>query len=256
MYVTSDKLYVSKSHLYSKTYTMPIYHSDQMLHKRSVGHVSMCEYIWFKNQMFPLRQSWLCMCLCVNVCVCAMQKNDWFHWDSTGGLLSWWFMCLLLPFPHPALRMQSTGRLQLFRELSQCVCVCFSLCVCSYPWLKFWCNIVPWAVRTMFSNPGSSSPAHWKTSYQRTALTLLYVQGRMWPRMSISISVFIQHAYHNMKGFLYASQYPCTVDICPGYAQILLMCFCLVSLKKGSLATFLKNLYSHLLALTVELIIK
>lgn len=38
-------------------------------------------------------------------------------------------MCLLLPFPHPALRMQSTGRLQLFRELSQCVFVGFSVCV-------------------------------------------------------------------------------------------------------------------------------
>ncbi len=38
-------------------------------------------------------------------------------------------MCLLLPFPHPALRMQSIGRLQLFREHSRCVCVYFSVCV-------------------------------------------------------------------------------------------------------------------------------
>lgn len=68
-----------------------------------------------------------CLCLCD-----TKKKNDWFHWDNAGGLLSWWFMCLLLPFPHPALRMQSTGRLQLFREHSQCVCVCFSMCVCVY----------------------------------------------------------------------------------------------------------------------------
>ncbi len=67
----------------------------------------------------------------------------------------------------------------------------------------------------------------------------LHVQGRMLPRMSISINVFIQHAYHNMKGFLYVSQCPCTVDTCPGDVRFLLMYFCLVSLKK----------YSHMLPL-------
>lgn len=140
-------------------------------------------------------------------------------------------MCLLLPFPHPALRMQSTGRLQLFRELSRCVCVYISVCV-----------FISLA-EILMQYCASGSQDYLLKSRQFITGTLvdilpekcsdtLHVQGRMLPRMSISINVFIQHAYHNMKGFLYVSQCPCTVDTCPGDVRFLLMYFCLVSLKK------------------------
>ncbi len=76
----------------------------------------------------------------------------------------------------------------------------------------------------------------------------------MLPHMSISINVFIQHAYHNMKGFLYVSQCPCTVDTCPGDVRFLLMYFCLVSLKKISYIFFKK--YSHMSPSTAGLISK
>lgn len=159
-------------------------------------------------------------------------------------------MCLLLPFPHPVLRMQSTGRLQLFRELSQCVFVCFSVCV-----------FISLAEILMQHCASGSQDYVLKSRLFITGTLVdilpencsdtLRVQGRMWPRMSISINVFIQHAYHNMKGILYVSQCPCTVDTCPGYVR-----FC-VSLKKDSLAKFFfKNPYSHMLTSTAGLISK
>lgn len=138
------------------------------------------------------------------------------------------------------------------------MCLCVFLCVCVFISLA----------EILMQHCASGSQDYVLKSRQFITGTLvdilpencsdtLHVQGRMWPRMSISINVFIQHAYHNMKGFLYVSQCPCTVDTCPGYVRFLLMYFCLVSLKKDYLAKFFfKNLYSHMLPSTAGLISK